>query len=102
MKKNFLDKTGKHVIRTFAWFAAFDGFGITKLVYDSDDEEEVDDEEVDVVDRKSLVDMLLDCWKRKGVKEADLIEIMTHCTVLLRQYAVVIQYSASIMGEARL
>ena len=55
----------------------------TKLVYDSDDEEEVvghegevDEEEVDVVDRKSLVDMLLDCWKRKGVQEADLAEIM--------------------------
>ena len=49
--------------------------------FDSDDEEEVNDkgyvgdEEVHVVDRKSLVDMLLDCWKRKGVKEADLVEI---------------------------
>ena len=50
----------------------------TKLVYDSDDEvevddkEEVDDEEVDVVDQKSPVDMLLDCWKRNGGKEGNL------------------------------
>ena len=56
--------------------------GWTKLVYESedetvsDDEEEVDDEEVDVDDRKSLVDMLLDCWKRNGVKVGDLPEIM--------------------------
>ena len=53
----------------------------TKLVYesedetDSDDDEGVDDEEVDVDDRESLVDMILDCWKRNGVKVGDLPEI---------------------------
>ena len=42
----------------------------TKLFYKSeyetvsDDEEGVDDEEVDVDDQESLVDMILDCWKR--------------------------------------
>ena len=54
----------------------------TKLVYksedetDSDDEEGIDDEEVDVDDQESLVDMILDCWKRNGVKVGDLPEIM--------------------------
>ena len=47
-----------------------------KLVYNSDDKEEVEDEEVDIVDRKLLVDILLDCWKRNGVKEGDLYEMM--------------------------
>ena len=53
----------------------------TKLFYsedetDSDNEEGVDDEEVDVDDQESLVDMILDCWKRNGVKVGDLPEIM--------------------------
>ena len=63
----------------------------TKLVYKSDDETDSDDEEVDVDDPKSLVDMLLDCWKRNGVKMADLPEIMRvaklyHTTILSRPH----------------
>ena len=47
--------------------------------------------QVDVDDPKSLVDMLLDCWKRNGVKMADLPEIMRvaklyHTTILSRPH----------------
>ena len=59
-----------HVWTNSGVWSRFGAVGhVRKLVYESDDEEEVDDEKVDVVDNKSLVDMLLEFWKRKRAKE---------------------------------